>query len=131
MSFLSNGLELVVSPAILPVAVPCMLHHLARQRYNRELVRLMNTKQHLGAASAHKHNRCLNWIYNRRCTGPKSTIMMRRGRALNLDGVSSHTDVAPASVSHFMLQQHSQKQNQSRLSNLVFSVMLSDCILGL
>lgn len=28
MSFLSDGLELVVTPAILPVAVPRMLHHL-------------------------------------------------------------------------------------------------------
>lgn len=47
MSFLGDRFELVVSPAVLPVAVPCVLHHLVSHRYKRELVSLVNIKQDL------------------------------------------------------------------------------------
>lgn len=38
MSFFGEGLQLVMTPAILSVAVPCMLHHLEKK---------MTTKQHI------------------------------------------------------------------------------------
>lgn len=60
MSFLGNGFELVVSPAILPVAVPRVLHHLVSHRHKKELVSLMNIKAASQLSLTYKYNRCSN-----------------------------------------------------------------------
>lgn len=45
MSFLGDGFELVVAPAVLPVAVPRMFHHL-EHRNDRKLALPMNIKKY-------------------------------------------------------------------------------------
>lgn len=45
MSFLGNGFDLIVAPAVLPVAVPCMLHHL-EHRNDRKLALPININKY-------------------------------------------------------------------------------------
>lgn len=79
MSFLGNRFELVVSPAVLPVAVPCVLHHLVSHRYKRELVSLVNIKQDLISV----------WAANTTDvpTGVKNLIIMKWRRNLVLHDI--------------------------------------------
>jgi len=55
MSFLGEGFELVVAPAILPVAVPRMFHHLGH-RNDEKLALPTNTKKYGG----YLHYRMIN-----------------------------------------------------------------------
>lgn len=48
MSFLGEGFELVVAPAILPVAVPRMFHHLGHRNDRKLALPMMNTKKYGG-----------------------------------------------------------------------------------
>lgn len=50
MSFLGDGFELVVAPAILPVAVPCVFHHL-EHRKDRKLALPMNISRSIASIS--------------------------------------------------------------------------------
>ncbi len=45
MSFLGDGFDLIVAPAVLPVAVPRMLHHL-EHRNDRNLALPINIKKY-------------------------------------------------------------------------------------